>query len=204
MILGSHNTMTYLKPRKWWMWLGRFMAKCQSRPIKQQYDKGARWFDLRISYIEKDTLLHPVFSHGMMNFKGDIEPVLMFLNSKDNVYCRFVLEKGNKNVKQLFICHVALWMARFPNLKVTQIVKKGEWENLIEPNATMPLPGKDAYASSNGYYPKYQNLPGFLKNKTISGLLIDDLWPWIYAKFNNKKNLKKYKDDDIVLLIDFI
>lgn len=32
---------------------------------------------------------------------------------------------------------------------------------------------------------------------------LDDIWPWLYAKLNNKKNIKKYNDDSI-LFIDFV
>ena len=33
--------------------------------------------------------------------------------------------------------------------------------------------------------------------------IIDDWWPWLYAKIHNKKNrLKNYKED--ILLIDFV
>jgi hypothetical protein len=33
--------------------------------------------------------------------------------------------------------------------------------------------------------------------------IIDDWWPWLYAKIHNKKNrLRNYKED--ILLIDFV
>ena len=204
MLIGSHNTMTYLKPRKWWMWFGRFIAKCQNKTIEEQYKSGARWFDLRICFHElSDTLIHPMFAHGAMEYKGKTpEEVFEFLSSKNDAYCRIILEKGNE--EDLFKIYVKKWMTDYPNLKVTQIAKKGEWENLLEPNTNAPYGGKDAYASANGYYPKYENWPGILRTKTWSGLLIDDLCPWIYAKLHNKKNLEKYKNDKIILLIDFV
>ena len=37
-----------------------------------------------------------------------------------------------------------------------------------------------------------------------TGWYWDDLWPWIYAKFHNKKWKEFYKDYDGYLLIDFI
>lgn len=205
MILGSHNTMTYLKPKKWWMWFGKFVAKCQKLSIEEQYKKGARWFDIRLS-IPKDKSGHlePVFSHGWMDYKG-VYPaeVFEFLGKHKDAYCRIVLEKGGRDEEDLFRFYVYRWMNLY-NMNVVQIAKKGEWKNLIEPNAKTPLGIKDAYASCNGNYPQYQNLPGILRYKSWSGLLIDDLWPWVYAKLNNKKNLERYKNEDITLLIDFI
>lgn len=206
MTLASHNTMTYLKPRKWWMWFGRFMAKCQSKSIEEQYKAGARWFDLRIALIKpnKNDLHYPYFAHGAMSFKGDIENTLAFLNSKKDAYCRIVLEKGNAAEEEIFKYFVIKWKGQYPNLKITQIAKKGVWGNMMEATAKMPKSMVDCYASSNGYYAKYDKLPGILHNKVVSGYLIDDLWPWIYAKLHNKKNIKKYKNEDIFLLIDFV
>ncbi|MCM1220803.1 MAG: hypothetical protein NC548_40580 [Lachnospiraceae bacterium] len=200
--------MTYLKPKKWWMWFGRFIAKCQSIDYKQQYESGARWFDFRLSFPKdkNGNYCQPVFSHGLMDYKGATPTeVFEYFNDKPDVYCRIVLEKGGDTEIDLFKFYVARWMMTYPNLKITQIAKKNQWGmKLIEPNATTPYSLKDAYASTNGYYPEYQKLPGILRSKTWSGLLIDDLWPWIYAKFNNKKNIKKHKEQNVVLLLDFI
>ena len=207
MILGSHNTMTYLKPRKWWMWFGRFMAKCQKEDYKTQYKLGARWFDLRVSIPKQKDGSHgkPIFSHGLMDFKGtDPCEVLEWLNTKNNAYCRIILEKGNGIECELFKFYVKQWMNRYTNLKIVQIAKKGEWKNMLEPNAETPFALKDAYASANGHYPQYENLHGILRSKTWSGLLLDDLYPWIYAKLHNRKNIERHKGENIVLLLDFI
>lgn len=202
MVLGSHNTMTYLKPRKWWMWLGRFMAKCQSKTIQEQYDAGARWFDLRIVMKPKKSHCFDIyFAHGITEFKGDIHEVLRFLNGKDDAFCRIILERGD-NI-EAFKEFAKLTMVVYSNLKVTQIAKKGDWGSITTPNAIY-YPMKDAYASSNTYNEKWKNAKGILKNKMVSGLLIDDLCPWIYAKLHNKKNIKKHKDENICLLIDFV
>ena len=34
--------------------------------------------------------------------------------------------------------------------------------------------------------------------------IIDDLCPWIYAKLMNRKNMKKYKDSEQYISVDFI
>ena len=39
MILGSHNSWSYLPPKHWWMWPFHFMAKCQRVDIREQYEK---------------------------------------------------------------------------------------------------------------------------------------------------------------------
>lgn len=205
MILGSHNSMTYLKPNKWWMWFGKFIAKCQRVDYKKQYELGVRFFDFRISFIECHEYKYPIFSHGMMDYKGVYpDDVLEFINTKNDVYCRFVFEKGNDTDKTLFKSYIKKWLTVYPNLKIIEVKDKKTWNVLMEPNAILPCPLIDSYASCNGSYPQYSKLKGIFKSKSWSGLLIDDLWPWIYARFNNKKNLKKYKNQDVLLLMDFI
>ena len=207
MELGSHNTMSYLKPLKWWMWVGRFMAKCQKISYSEQYEAGVRYFDLRISFPKhKDGVYGtPVFSHGLMDFKG-VTPseVLEFLNSKDDVYCRIILEKGDETAEELFRIYINKWLKKYPNLKIWLMVEKSQWKTLVEPNVTLHTDMLDKYASNNGTYPQYEKWPSIFKSKTWSGLLIDDLWPWIYAKIHNKKILKQFADKDVILLMDFI
>lgn len=201
MVLGSHNTMTYLKPRKWWMWFGIFVAKCQSLSYQEQYESGAKWFDLRISFPDKSNT--PIFSHGLVDYKGvSLDEVIEYINTKPDLYFRLVLEKGNDKYK--FLNCVNSYLSKYPDMKLVSAQIKGEWINLIEPKHKLPFGTKDCYASCNGYYPKYEKYKGIFKNKVVSGLLIDDLYPYIYAKLHNKKNIEKYKNQDIILLIDFL
>ena len=180
------------------------MAKCQNKTIQEQYNAGARWFDIRLVMKPKESpyCFDVYFAHGITEFRGNLDEVFGFLSSKDDAFCRIILERGDN--AEAFKTFVRLVMLTYPNLKVTQIAKKGDWGSIITPNATFPYTMKDAYASSNTYNEKWKNAKGILKNKMVSGLLIDDLWPWIYAKLHNKKNIEKYKDENICLLIDFV
>lgn len=49
-IKGSHNTMSYLPPRHWWMRPFRAIARCQSRTLLEQLDAGAEAVDLRVCF----------------------------------------------------------------------------------------------------------------------------------------------------------
>ena len=112
MILGSHNSMTYLRPRRWWMRLFRIFGRCQNKTIQQQFDSGVRCFDLRVSHTTNDGWS---FSHGLIDYRlpadfteapdipnplnYPVHSVLSLLNSlatdSDPVYIRFILEKIN-------------------------------------------------------------------------------------------------------------
>lgn len=59
--LGTHNSMTYMKPRTTQMLAMWPFAKCQSMTYTEQYDFGVRFFDLRIRFIDGK----PYFAQGV-------------------------------------------------------------------------------------------------------------------------------------------
>ena len=44
-VYGSHNTMTYLPIKNWWLFPGLLTARCQNNNIGEQFKNGARVFD---------------------------------------------------------------------------------------------------------------------------------------------------------------
>lgn len=185
MKLASHNSMTYLPPKKWYLYPFRFIARCQSKSIVEQYEHyNIRMFDLRIAF-DKDG--DPEFRHGLIAYKGDVYKTLQYLNSKKDVSVRILLEKGNKLHEVLFTLALADWQREYPNIKFFGGVKKKTWEPIIL------LPEgptyEDKYSSCNTNY--------------TTGSIWDDWFPWLYAKFNNKKNIKKGTDKEY-LMIDFV
>lgn len=185
--IGTHNSMTYLPPRRWYMHPFRFMAKCQSVNLKEQYKLGARMFDLRIRFDKNGK---PYFCHGLISFKGDVEQALQFLN-KRRATVRLILEKNTENPYQdsLFVEFCSRVKEQYNKVKFFGGVRKGDWKTLYD----------------FGFYPEYidkyasNNQPG----PNYTGTVLDDLWPWIYAKLNNRKNFEN-RDESKHLLIDFI
>ena len=49
MILGSHNTMSYVTPLVWWRRLLRPFYRCQAKTLEGQIAAGVRWFDIRVA-----------------------------------------------------------------------------------------------------------------------------------------------------------
>ena len=98
---GSHNSLTYLPPKHWYLKPFNFMAKCQSVNYEKQYQLGSRIFDIRIRY---DNNLNIVFAHGSMEYKSftekDLYDMLTYLNSKsttdDRIWVRFLLERNSE------------------------------------------------------------------------------------------------------------
>lgn len=188
MKLGTHNSMTYLPVKKWYLLPFKFMAKCQNIDIEEQYNLGVRMFDLRISYDNEGKV---EFKHGLMSFKGDVNAILKLLNSKKKsngqIYVRLLLEVSNKKQadKQLkfFLEDCSKWEDKYRKLKFFCGRTKYNW--------------KQVYKFKEDDIDIVQKVSSMTKNK------IDDLWPWLFAYRNNLSNFQS-RDNDKWLLLDFI
>jgi len=190
MILGSHNSWSYLKPKKWWMGPFSFMAKCQSSDIKTQYTKYCvRCFDLRIRFDDDGQLM---LSHGFMQYKytkEDIIEDLQFLNEQKDCYVRILHEARNKKQytaisKTYFISFCQKIEKSFENIHFWCGRNLYDWQYDYTFSSTEPS-CDEKYSSVTKPY------------------LVDDWFPWVYAKLNNRQLLKNGTDKDI-LLIDFV
>ena len=198
--IGSHDSMTYLPIKNWILYPIKFMAQCQSKTIEEQYEKyGIRYFDLRVSYDSNGNI---EFKHGAIAYKGDVEKVLEYLNSKnEEVWVRFILEGSNLefNLKCLFnknkveqekyrqILNFQIdcynFEHKYTNLKFHCGVAKWDWDVKY----------------------KFQNAEPSIDQKisSMTWKKIDDWCPFLYALFMNKKNVKEGTDKDY-LLLDFL
>lgn len=166
-----------------------FIARCQSVDIKTQYEEyNVRCFDLRVKF-KKDGQL--VVAHGLAEYAIDEQELLKqleWLNSKGDVYIRVVHEIRNEyehTLKALlmFKQFCSLLQQRYPNLKLWCGRNLVNWQ--IEYQFAKDPSCKELYSS------------------VCMPRIIDDWWPWLYARIHNKKNrLKSYKED--ILLIDFV
>jgi hypothetical protein len=50
MILGSHKSLSYITPKKWWMWFLTPMYKHQSKDLEQQLKEGIRVLDINVRF----------------------------------------------------------------------------------------------------------------------------------------------------------
>ena len=188
MIIGSHNSWSYYRPKKWWMKLIAFTARCQSNNIVEQYtyDK-IRCFDLRVRFKEGK----PIIAHGIIEYdisEKDLFESLEYLNLRGDACVRILHEVRTK--KQYteesvdnFVDFVIKLQCRFDNIKF--------WC------------GKNLYNWENDYEFPYKPSCEEKYSSVCPPKILDDWWPWLYARFNNKKILKEGTDKDI-LLIDFV
>jgi hypothetical protein len=191
-ILGSHNSWSFLPLKHWWMRPFAFMARCQSKSIVQQYHQyGVRCFDLRIRMNRRE-LNHPIICHGYAEYdisRAEIMEYLSMINGFGDCYVRVIQEVRTK--KQY---DETVWDMDFSNF-CKEIEKKF-------PNIKFWC-GRSLYGWVEEYV--FQNNPSCEEkySSVCKPDLIDDWWPWLFAKRNNKKILKQGTDKDI-LLIDFV
>lgn len=184
--IGSHDTMTYLPPKKWYIYPFRWIAQCQSKTLKYQFELGVRYFDIRVRYT-KDGI--PEFAHGLISYKGDVVNTLKELNDYgDETQVRLILEfnKEPKDIEfqeECFRKDCKRWVRRFKNLKFHCGRRKYDWE--IVYHFKNKEPELDQQVSS------------------MQGSKLDDIFPFWYALTHNEDAVEKGTDKKY-LLLDFL
>ena len=197
-MLGSHNSLTYLPCRKWWMYLINWAAKCQSKTLNEQFHNGAKYFDFRVRFKDEK----PVIAHGLIEYKGNIDYMVANLNYfaeyfKETIYLRFVLEYNK--IPEDFASQIAslvnlvrYYRGKYPNITYTYVMSKWNEQKVAT------------------YYSKDTDTPTLIHK--YSSVLKEKRFLWIpywYAKLHNKKNRKVFKhvledEDSKVLMLDFV
>jgi hypothetical protein len=171
MKLASHNSWSFNKPAKWYMKPFQFIAKCQSKNIKEQYNAGVRLFDLRVRFVKK----HPYLYHGTMCFGRLNYDDLEYLDKLKDVTVRVMLEfnsepKDIKDQISMFRDFVINLTATFCSTKFVGGRVKYSWETVVSNLYDIEPDIDNQYSSAKG-------------NK------IDNLYPKAWADKNNTKVL---------------
>lgn len=196
-MLGSHNSLTSLPCRKWWMYLINWAAKCQSKTLNTQFHDGAKYFDFRIRFKDGK----PVIAHGLIEYKGNIDYMVANLNHlaeyfRETIYLRFVLEYNKipedfaSQITSL-VDLVRYYRGKYPNITYTYVMSKWNEQKVAT------------------YYSKDTDTPTLIHK--YSSVLKEKRFLWIpywYAKLHNKTFLHKYtkevSSDSDVLMLDFV
>lgn len=196
-IIGSHNSMTYAKSKNWIMNLFSFFWKCQNNSIIEQFENGARCFDLRIrlKFPDKNPNLMIndwVFVHGSCEFKNyEFISQMNLLNSlavnnNETLYIRLILDEDEENLSQEsgFIELCTSLQNRYNALNFFGGYRK--FDNKLLYRFKYQLNVVQYVGSTQSWYGK--------------------LWPLLYWKLNHKENLEQLKnyDDNTIVLFDFI
>lgn len=197
MKLASHNTVTYLPIKQWYLRPFTFMARCQSRSYIEQYKLGARFFDIRVRFDKNGK---PYCAHGLAAY--DIDPFriigelgILADRDEEKIYIRLLLEstsKRNADFQEDFFYGFCKYLDRFYRNSEYLILcggqTKRDWHTVYDFNTSLP-PIVELYASA----PKQRN----------------PLWkicPYLYRKYITRKleQAELAMRKDFSLMIDFI
>lgn len=203
MKLATHNTMSYLPPKQWFLRPLSFLGRCQGIDYQKQYEKGSRAFDLRL-YFDKDD--NPEFKHGIFKYSAeDLYDVLRFADSHQ-MAVRVLLEirgkfdRNNEEHRSQAISFYLLclrFQCTYHNVRLFGGRTTGDG-TLIYPFG---------YSNEPNLIHKYSSTTSFFKSDNRFLRIIDDWCPWLYARLHNRKNIKEYlegNDTPGYLYIDFI
>ena len=194
-LIGSHNTMTYLPIEcKWYlkpfMWVGnKLFAQCQNHNIYYQiFSRQVRVFDLRV-YLGPNNQWN--FAHGLAKYQTDynLDRILRILSLYNfPIYVRILLEKCKSEEE----CDEFAKMCEnieqtYPNITFFGGNRKGDWKKL--------------------YQFKDKSFTDDNNNQWVSSMAPDARWyekvcPRLYAMRKNKTNKQKAKE--LTNLYDFI
>ena len=180
-MLGSHNTFTYMKPTKWWMYIFQPFAKCQSSTLEEQVAKGVNLVDIRLRY-----------NNGWKVCHGLVE----YCHFSDVLY--LIIKNNIKNVRILF--EDAFEYTDYHKISIDRILKCYMVSHKL---VFYECRSKSNWSQPIGNYPTLEPLNQIVGSmQSRYGKII----PKLYNIFNKKKinktlnNLNKNKD----YLFDFL
>lgn len=194
-IIGTHNSMTYLRPAHWYGWFIIPFARCQRKTIEQQWYDGARCFDLRIRFTKKG---EPYFAHGLYECTHKVKFIdvltqldKLILRDGQRAFVRLILEdpdKQNHNVVY-FKAFCQAWETHQAFHTVNKWIhffggnRKGDWAQIVEFDCN-------------------PNLTQYVGSMMEDARWYEKIMPFAYAWRRNKKNKQNPKGD--IAIYDFI
>lgn len=176
-LLGTHNSLSYF-PCQWYLRPFAWIGKCQSLNLAEQYQKGVRYFDVRVKYVNDKA----VSGHGLLTYAINIEIPLMFLNNrKEQCIVRLFLENSYFNPTkhfERFAKDIKVWKDKYKNIRFIEGGCRFVYKQFIE----------DKVPANHYYWSKGDTLIPY---------------PRWYAKRNNAKyhvkdNKKEYNIYDFI------
>lgn len=188
MILQSHNSWSYIKPKKWWLRPFRFMARCQKASIySQYYDYDVRSFDLRVRFNKKGEM---VIAHGFFQFDIDYATLMKHLEFMNEHKCIVRVLHEARNKKQ----YTEDSVSRFREFCTAMELKFPDIKFYC---------GRNLYNWEFDYKYEYEPSEEAVYSSVQDPKIIDDWFPWIFARLNNKETYLNGTDKDI-LAMDFV
>lgn len=185
-MIGSHNSMSYLPPKNIWGKITRLWNKCQDKNIKEQYEAGVRYFDIRINlYDDRWHFVHNKVDYGVVdNF------IWKYIGERD-IPIRLIYDQRSKPKDisysiNRFRTYIIILREKY-NIDIDSAITYWDWqEHIEEPHIDI----KEYHASVKATW--YQYLLGckWFANK--------------YNAFAKAFNIEYVTCPDRVLLLDYV
>lgn len=121
--IATHNSVTGERGRGLLSLLVAPFSKCQSKTLKEQYEAGCRYFDIRYKYSTKRRCY--VCAHGLWESEKELYDVLKEINRFGDCYVMLTCESGEEMIEM----DMNLKLKSYPQIKFTSFnVKHPEWK----------------------------------------------------------------------------
>ena len=162
-----------------------FVGKCQRANLTKQIELGIRLFDLRVRF---DRNGNPVICHGLLQYAPDrsVESLLDEIDKVNGCCVRVVLEttKPNGYQEDRFRVFCQTITHKYKHTHYFGGNNRTDW------NCRKPI--YDFGCKLEDIEHKYSSTTTLFPNKNWKWLqYVDDIFPYLYAKLNNKRNVKK-------------
>lgn len=196
-IIGTHNSMTYLRPAHWYGWFMIPLARCQRKTIEEQWNDGARCFDLRIRFTKQG---EPYFAHGLYECTHKANPAhvledlyKLMIRDNEQAFVRLILEDPDKQNYNVYyfeqLCRALETHQALQSVTTNKVLRffggnrKGDWAQIVEFD----------------YKP---NLTQYVGSMMEDARWYEKIMPFAYAWRRNKKNKQNPQGD--IAIYDFI
>lgn len=179
-MIATHNSGTGERSGGFMSWLSIPFSRCQNKTLWNQYNFGARLFDLRVRKIKGEWY----FAHGLWRSKRTVKAALESLSllaiacgEKANI---IVTYEGMCKDKVEFIKYINNLVSIYPGLALAEInVKKPKWQCLKRYKC---FPFKQCFAVIKGW-------------KCLLPI------PWIWHKI---RKIERTQSSTVYNMIDFL
>ncbi|MCM1093803.1 MAG: hypothetical protein NC421_07610 [Lachnospiraceae bacterium] len=133
---GSHNTLTYGNPVRWWGWLCSAVWRCQRKGIAEQVAAGCRVFDIRFARLRRtdgdDVENMWVSAHGIVDLRvNPVAAIEEIAQRYPSAYIRVTLEKERGEDDRDEFRRTCRWLEeRFSDVVFFNGRLKPGWEKL--------------------------------------------------------------------------
>lgn len=189
-MIGSHDSFTYKSPENPIFKLFSIFWKTQSLTLEQQYNKGVRYFDIRIRYTENKTLqpCHGIVDLGIGQYSSLYNLITTLHGKFPKAKFRVILERGNESI---FIKE----SEEIKNLfYIDQIAIKKNWKVIKESKLAFI---DYTWCPFRSDYSLKENIKNWWKTTRFSTIK-----KW--AKKHNPQITPELIDSEIIYFIDFV